>query len=86
VISLAPRVGLPRSKLEAMLLEFLQAYPDCREATQVVIRRLDGMLVNGANWALVSYDSGRAQREHCDPAIYVLVPIVQHHFDMAPDA
>jgi hypothetical protein len=43
-----------------MLLEFLQAYPHCREATQVVIRRLDGTLDNGANWALESCDSGRA--------------------------
>ena len=86
MICLAPRVALPRSKLEGMLLEFLQAYPHCREATQIVIRRLDGMSVNGANWVLESYDSGRGQREQCDPAISLLVPIVQHHFDMAPDA
>ena len=53
MINLAPRVALPRSKLEGMLLEFLQAYPHCREATQVIIRGLDGMPVNGANWVLV---------------------------------
>jgi len=69
-----------------MLLEFLQAYPHCREATAVVIRRLDGTLENGANWTFDSYNSGRAPREHCDPAIKLIVPIVQHHFDIASDA
>ena len=68
-----------------MLLEFLRAYPDCREATGVVIRRLAGR-ENGANWTLDSYDSGRALRERCDPALKLIVPIVQHHFDMASDA
>ena len=81
-----PRDTLPRSKLEAMLLEFLQAYPHCREATRVVIRRIDIGLENGANWTLDSYNSGRALREHCDPAIKLIVPIVQKHFDIAPDA
>ena len=69
-----------------MLLEFLRAYPHCREATAVVIRRLVGGLENGANWTLDSYNSGRALREHCDPAIRLIVPIVQHHFDLAADA
>ena len=69
-----------------MILEFLQAYPHCREATAVVIRRLDGGLENGANWTLESYNSGRALREHCDPALKLIVPIVQHHFDLAADA
>ena len=77
---------LPRSKLEDMLLEFLRAYPHCREATLVVVRRLTGGRENGANWTLDSYNSGRALREHCDPAIALIVPIVQHHFDMAADA
>ena len=77
---------LPRSKLEAMLLEFLQAYPHCREATAAVIRRLDGPRENGANWTLDGYNSGRALRENCDPALKLIVPIVQHHFDLAPDA
>ena len=82
----APRQALPRSKLEAMILEFLQAYPHCREATAVVIRRLDAGLENGANWTLESYNSGRALREHCDPALKLIVPVVQHHFDMMADA
>ena len=68
-----------------MILEFLQAYPHCREATAVVIRRLD-KLENGANWTLESYNSGRALREHCDPALKLIVPIVQHHFDLTADA
>jgi hypothetical protein len=85
VTPFAPRQALPRSKLEAMILEFLQAYPHCREATAVVIRRLD-KLENGANWTLESYNSGRALREHCDPALKLIVPIVQHHFDLAADA
>jgi len=84
LISTAPRQALTRSKLEAMILEFLQAYPHCREATAVIIRRLESR-ENGANWTLESYDSGRAQREHCDPALKLIVPIVQHHFDMAAD-
>jgi len=69
-----------------MILEFLQAYPHCREAIAIVIRRLDGILEHGANWTLDSYNSGRALREHCDPALKVIVPIVQHHFDVAADA
>ena len=69
-----------------MLLEFLQAYPDCREATAIFIRRIEVGLENGANWTLDSYNSGRALRERCDPALKLIVPIVQHHFDLAPDA
>ena len=80
------RDALPRSKLEEMLLEFLRAYPHCREAKTVVVRRLTGTLQNGANWTLDSYDSGRALREQCDPALTLIVPIVQRHFDMASDA
>lgn len=68
-----------------MLLEFLQAYPHCREATLVVIRRVEER-ENGANWTFDSYNSGRALREHCDPALKLIVPIVQHHFDVAADA
>jgi hypothetical protein len=80
------RDALPRSKLEEMLLEFLRAYPHCREAVTVVVRRLTGERENGANWTLDNYNSGRALREQCDPALALIVPIVQHHFDMAPDA
>lgn len=80
------RIILPRSKLEAMLVEFLQAYPECREATGVVVRRLDGETENGANWTMESYDSGRALRHLCDPALRLIIPIVQHHFDMALDS
>jgi hypothetical protein len=80
------RQTLPRTKLEAMILEFLQAYPHCREATAVVIRRIDIGLENGANWTLDSYNSGRALRGQCDPALKLIVPIVQHHFDLASDA
>jgi hypothetical protein len=40
---------------------------------------------NSANWTLDSFDSGRALREHCEPALKLIVPIVQHHFDLAPD-
>ena len=69
-----------------MLLEFLQAYPDCREARAIIIRRIEVGLENGANWTLDSYNSGRALRERCDPALKLIVPIVQHHFDLAPDA
>ena len=69
-----------------MLLEFLQAYPDCREATAIIIRRIEVGLENGANWTLDSYNSGRALRERCDPALKLIVPIVQHHFDLASDA
>jgi hypothetical protein len=69
-----------------MILEFLQGYPHCREAQSVALRRLDAARQNGANWALDTYNSGRALREHCDSALEVILPIVQHHFDMAPDA
>jgi hypothetical protein len=79
------RPTLPRSKLEAMILEFLQAYPHCREAHSIMLRRVDDARQNGANWTLDSYQSGRALREHCDTALDLIVPIVQHHFDMAPD-
>lgn len=82
----APRLPLVRSKLEAMLLEFLQAYPDCREATGVIVRRLASGTENGANWTTDSYNPGRALREHCDKALKLIVPIVQHHFDLAVDA
>ncbi len=81
-----PRLGLVRSKLETMLLEFLQAYPHCREATSVTVRRLDVGSENGANWTLDIYNPGRALREHCDKALGLIIPIVQHHFDLAPDA
>ena len=80
-----PRLPLIRSKLEAMLLEFLQAYPDCREAVSVSVRRLDDVTENGANWHVDVYNSGRAVREHCDKALAIVVPIVQHHFDLAAD-
>jgi len=81
----SPRLTLPRFKLEAMLLEFLQAYPHCREATAIVVRRLVSETENSANWTLDTFDSGRALREHCEPALKLIVPIVQHHFDLAPD-
>ena len=77
---------MPRSKLEAMILEFLQAYPHCREATSVSIRRLEDSTENGANWTLAHYDSGRALRERCAPALDLIVPIVQHNFDLGVDA
>ena len=80
-----PRLPLIRSKLEAMLLEFLQAYPDCREAVSVTVRRLDDVAENGANWHVDVYDSGRSVRDHCDKALAIVVPIVQHHFDLAAD-
>ena len=81
-----PRIALVRSQLERMLLEFLQAYPDCREATVVSIRRLSNGTENGANWTVHEYNSGRALREHCDKALALIVPIIQDHFDLAPDA
>ena len=84
--SRATRLPLVRSKLEAMLLEFLQAYPECREATGIMVRRLTSGTENGANWTIDSYNPGRALREHCDKALKLLVPIVQHHFDLAVDA
>ena len=80
------RPPLVRSKLEAMLLEFLQAYPDCREAAGVFVRRLPSGTENGANWTMDSYNPGRALPENCDKALKLLVPIVQHHFDLAVDA
>lgn len=76
---------LTRSKLEAMLLEFLQAYPDCREAVSLSVRRLDDVRENSANWRLDIYNPGRALPEHCDKALAIIIPIVQHHFDLAPD-
>jgi hypothetical protein len=80
-------VSLVRSKLEAMLLEFLQAYPHCKEATRIVVRRLAaGDRETQANWTLDAYESGLALREHCDVALKLIVPIVQGHFDLAPDA
>ena len=83
--TLIPRQALVRSKLEAMLLEFLQAYPDCKEAVGLSVRRLDGYRENGANWSLDAYSAGRAVPAHCDKALAIIVPIVQHHFDLAPD-
>jgi hypothetical protein len=86
-MNIAPeRLPLVRSKMEAMLLEFLQAYPDCREATGVTVRRLTSGMQNGANWTMDTYNPGRALREHCDKALKLIVPIVQHHFDLAVDA
>ena len=86
-MNIAPeRLPLVRSKLEAMLLEFLQAYPDCREATGVIVRRLPSGTENGANWTMDTYNPGLALREHCDKALKLIVPIVQHHFDLALDA
>ena len=82
----SPRIALVRSQLERMLLEFLQAYPDCREATVVSVRRLNDATASGANWTLHEYNSGRALREHCDKALELIVPIIQRHFDLAPDA
>jgi hypothetical protein len=81
-----PRQPLVRSRLEAMRLEFLQAYPDCTEAVAISLRRLDGERHNGANWRLDTCNPGRAPREHCDKALAIIVPIAQHHFDLAPDA
>ena len=69
-----------------MLLEFLQAYPDCREATSVSIRRIDVGSENGANWALETYILGSAPRAQCDSALKLILPIIQRHFDLAPDA
>jgi hypothetical protein len=81
-----PRQSLVRSKLEAMLLEFLQAYPDCKEAVSVSVHRIDAGFENGANWRLDIYNPGRALPEHCDKALAIIIPIVQHHFDLAPDS
>jgi hypothetical protein len=41
--------------------------------------------VNGANWRLDIYNPGRALPEHCDKALAIIIPIVQHHFDLTPD-
>jgi hypothetical protein len=81
-----PRIALVRSQLERMLLEFLQAYPDCREATIVSVRPLSDTTENEANWTLHEYNTGRALREHCDKALALIVPIIQRHFDLAADA
>lgn len=81
-----PRQSLVRSKLEAMLLEFLQAYPDCTEAVSLSVRRIDVGCENGANWRLDVYNPGRALPEHCDKALAIIISIVQHHFDLAPDS
>jgi hypothetical protein len=70
-----------------MLLELLGAYPHCKEATSVSVQRLPpGETENGANWTMHAYDSGRALREHCETALKLIVPIVQSHFDLGPDA
>ena len=63
-----------------------QAYPACREATSVTVRRIDIGLKNRANWDLQAYNPGRAQREKCDFALKLILPIVQRHFDLAADA
>jgi hypothetical protein len=69
-----------------MALEFLRAYPKCKEATVIVVRRLTAELENGANWTMESFNPGRAIRKHCDEALRVIIPVMQHHFDLAPDA
>jgi hypothetical protein len=81
-----PRITLARSQLETMLLEFLQAYPKCKEARGVSLRRLSPERENGANWTMETYNPGRALRVDCDVALRLMVPIMQHHFDVAPDA
>lgn len=80
------RIQVPRSKLEGMALEFLRAYPKCQEAVGVTVQRLVADLENGANWTMLEYNSGRAIREDCDKALKLILPIMQHHFDLAPDA
>lgn len=69
-----------------MLLEFLQAYPHCKEATGVTIRRLMSDAEHGSNWTLDTFNPGRALRELCEPAMKLIVPIVQRHFWLSPDA
>jgi hypothetical protein len=81
-----PRIQVPRSTLEGMALEFLRAYPKCREAESVTVQRLVADVENGANWTMLEFNSGRAIRSDCDEALKLIVPIMQHHFDLAPDA
>ena len=81
-----PRIILARSQLETMLLEFLQAYPKCKEARSVSLRRLSPERENRSNWTIETYNPGRALRSDCDIGLGLIVPIMQHHFDVAPDA
>jgi hypothetical protein len=79
------RVAIPKSVMEAMLLEFLQAYPRCKEAASISIERL-AVREDGANWKMHVYNPGRALRADCDVALRVVLPIMQRHFDLAADA
>jgi hypothetical protein len=80
------RIQVPRSKLEAILLEFLRAYPWCKEATGVSVRRLMSDLENGANWTVETFNPGRSLRKRCDTAMKLILPVVQNHFSLSPDA
>ena len=79
------RILKTRSELETLLLGYLRDAPNCKEASRVSVQRIERPQ-NGANWTVQHYDSGRALREQCERAMRAIVPLVQRHFDLAPDA
>jgi hypothetical protein len=79
------RILKTRSELEALLLAYLREAPNCREASGVCVQRVEERR-QGANWTVRHFDSGRALHDQCERAMRAIVPLVQRHFDLAPDA
>ena len=79
------RILKTRSELESLLLGYLRDAPNCREASDVSVQRVE-QRQNGANWTVRHFNSGRALQDQCARAMRAIVPLVQRHFDLAPDA
>ena len=79
------RIRKPRSELEQLLLEYLRDAPYCKEANGIFVQRIERKQ-NGANWKVRHFDAGLALQHHCAQAMRRIVPLVQRHFDLAPDA
>ena len=79
------RILKTRSELETLLLGYLRDAPNCKEASGVFVQRVEDRQ-NGANWTVRHFNSGRALQDQCERAMRAIVPLVQRHFDLAPDA
>jgi hypothetical protein len=79
------RIVKTRSELEDLLLGYLRDAPNCKEASDVCVQRVERRQ-NGANWTVRHFNSGRALQDSCARAMRAIVPLVQRHFDLGPDA
>ena len=76
------RIIKNRVELEAILLGFLRARPNCAQAAKVVVEPAEAPL-NSANWTVTAFDPGASPAQACDGAMQIIVPLVQEHFDLA---